>query len=722
MSAGPVKVPRAPALPKRSRWLTFAPQQPTLEEACRRTHAFASRFPSLYRLRVTLSTVLLPVAPIFAVAFLTLVTLAFPWASAETDLLQPLNSEPVLRWAMIGFVYALLLPLVGRSFAGVLRGFTLRLPVISGRRLAEAEAPRIFTLLKEMSRSLDAPAVDEVVVSADRILEIRREPSGGLAAIGRARTTLVVGLPMVEELSPQHFRALLAHEMAHLSTHKRRFGGRVLALRLRLAAMRQAAEEIALDGGYWSGIPGESLLETLDRTIARLTAVTFPAVRQHEAEADAIAATLAGRDYAASALLRQRMAGHAFGHQFQAECMRLAETQSEIPADLFDRRAAMACGAISEIQVNAWLRVELEVKDNLAESHPPLWDRLRLLGFGVDNITDFRDLLELVQPHRELGETAARYFLGEAAETLRAEFFQEWAAHQAADWRKRCSVYESLRATAAEWDNAGAPAEANAAGLWQTAVAVGNTQGWKAALPVAQRVLEISPDHADANLLAGQLMMEEGNRAGVDALERAMRSDARVTPVACTLAARFLEGRGERDLAAQYQKRGAEYRKQEQAIAQERSRVRSTDSFSTADCSAATAAALGQAVARHSSQVRAAFLMRKTLPAGDQKPLYVLGVERRGFIYENAALANRLLLERIMRTQGIPGDVLVCVVTRANRALLNKWKGVPDGIVYPGGPAAGAVAASAQQTAGAGLLREPAGAAMPARSSPATAK
>lgn len=724
MSAGPQKAAAIPAPLKRRAWFALYPRNPTLEEACRRAHAFASRFPALYRLRVTLLCMRAALAPWFALACLVAVTAAFPWALRESEVLGPLYAEPVLRWALDGFVLASMIPLTLSYFAGLVRGLTLRLPEPGGVELEKAQAPRLFRMLAEMSRTLKAPVVEEVYVSPDRVLEVRHEPCGGMGILGRARTILTLGLPLAEELSPQQFRALVAHELALLATHNRRFGGRVLGLRRRLAALRQAAEASALARTFWSRLPDEILLETLDSTIRRLTAATFPAVRQHEAEADAIAATIAGRDYAASALLRERLAGHAVSQQFQQECIRRAETAPDVPAELFAWRANAASGAFNDTQINAWLRAELEVKDNLAESQPPLWDRLRLLGFRLDNMVNFRDLLEQVQPHCELGETSARYFLGDAAEPVRAGFFSDWVAHQAADWRKRFDVYESLRATAAEFEDGGAALESDPAALWQMAVAVGNTRGWKTALPLAQRILEIAPEHADANMLAGQFLLEEGNSGGIAALERAMKSDSRVIPVACTLAARFLEAREERDAASAYQRRMEEHRKQAEAVARDRNEVRATDNFSAADCPAATAEAVIRALERHKSHIRAAYLMRKLVPEGDNTPVYVLGVERRSFPFENAGLANRLLLERIMRVPGMPANVLLCVVTRANRELVARWKGVPCSLVFPA-PAPGwpnAPVAQAQTAIPASLLRHHSPEALPASSSPAASK
>ena len=711
----------------RRRWLPGGKRAAkTLEESCRRIHSFATRHPELYSLRAQAVSTLTVLQPLFSILFLCTVLVAFPWALHQSELLRPLYETPWIRGAILGFVYVSLIPLLAMYAAGVIRGLTLRLPGAEGTRLEESQAPRLFRLLAETCRSLDAPPVDEVRLSPARLLEIHHKPFDRMAVLGHAKTVVIAGLPLLEEISPQHLRALVAHEVAHLATHRRRLGGQMLGLRARLEMIRQTAEESALRRGFWGRIPDEMLLAIVDKMQQRLLAETFPAARQHEAEADAIAATIAGRDFALSALLRERIAGHALTRKFQEECMRLAETCSEPPEDLFERRAEAARGAFGESEIHTWLRAELERKDDLSQSHGPLWDRLRMLGCRVESLTDFHDLLAQIRPQDELGETAARYFLGDTTETMRARFFREWAGHQAADWRKRFEVFEALRGTAARWENGPNEDGESVEGLWQTAMAIGNTRSWRAALPVAKRILETCPEHADANLLIGQLRLEDDDASGIEFIERAMKSESRVVPVACTLAARYLEERGQRDASGEYQKRCEQYRKDQQAMTEPRAHVRSTDVFYPAGCTAATSEALRRAVERNHSHVRAAYLLRKQVSAGDERPLYVLGIERRILAYENTDLANRMLLERIMRMPGIPADVLVCVVTRANRAMLARWKSVPDSLLYSRtrdavaerpAPVSNSVASTAE------LVRETASpATLPPTSSPAAAK
>ena len=665
------------------RRFTLHPQALTLEQSCQKAHAFASQYPTLYRLHVRALIAAYLILPFFTTLFMVALTVGFPWAFEHSEFLQPIYSVPLLRWGMFGFFYATWIPLVAAYTAGVYRGLTLELPQFAGIRLAEKDAPRLFRMLAELSRTLDVPPISKALVSPEHTLEIRNLPRGARGIFGRAETVLVAGLPVLEELSPQHLRALLAHEMAHLATHKRRFGGHVLAFRARMNAFRQAAQSSALDGGYWSCLPDQALTDILNGILRKLTPATFPAARQHEAEADAIAAAVAGREFAAAALLRQRIAGHALSQTFRDDCLHLAETQPEPPADLFERRAAAAAGPFTEAQIHSWLRGELEQKDDLAESHPPIWDRLRLLGYQLGGMEDFHELMEQVQPHRPLGETAARFFLGDAAEPLRETFLGEWRSRQTQDWRTRFETYEKLRAVAAGWDPVRAASMNDPDALWQIAVAIGNTRTWRDALPVAQRILEIHPGHGDANLLLGQLLIEDGSPAGLEALQLAMAANDGVIPLACALAARFLESRGEQEAAAGYRKRAEEQRKAEEAGAEARRHVRATDSFSPACCPEETLEALRRALEPHASHIRATYLMRKNVPGEDHKVLHVLGVERRAFIYENPGLANRLLLDRIARGHTIPPGILVCVVTRANRALLDKWKAVPGSRLWP---------------------------------------
>lgn len=673
-----------PQPPAQRRRMTLYPQPETLEQACRRAHEFAARFPVLYRWRLTLQATALLLFPFFWLAFMGLVTVIFPAAFRESEFLHPLYAEPFLRWLLLGAVYASWIPMAGLYLAGVLRALVLPLPQPEGTRVSEAEAPRLFRVLKDMARSLNVPPPDEVLLSPEHVLYVSRLPQGRAGILRAGHVTLVLGLPLLEELSPQQLRALLAHELAHLATHGRRFGGRVLALRERLAALASAAEASALTRDYWTRLPDEACLDMVDGIVRRLTAMTFPAARQHETEADAIAAAIAGRDFAASALLRQRIAASTFGRQFRDDCMRMAQDMPAPPADLFDRRAELAAGKLSEAQIHTWLRAEMDHKDDLAQSHPPLWDRLRMMGYALEGLDDFRALMEQSQPHCELGETAARFFLGDTAERLRGEFFAEWARLQSSDWRARFETYESLRNTAAGWNPAATSSMDDVADMWQIAVAVGNTRNWRDALPLAQRILEIQPEHGDANLLTGQLMLEDGDAVGLEALERAMAAMPNAIPAACATAARFLDSRTNAEAAAVYRRRADEHREAEELLAEERRHVRATDAFVPAEsCPAAVVSALRQVLDRHASHVRAAYLMRKRVAGDEGRPVYVLGIERRTFLHEKATLSDRLLLERITREAGLPRGVAVCVGSRANRRLLEKWRAVTGSLLWP---------------------------------------
>ena len=668
---------RRTAIPRLS-WLRLHSTQPTYEQACRKAHQFAAQHPLLYRWRLGALIVCAALRQVFAAALLLILPFAFPWAFKGSTLLAPIYSSPVLRWAFLVLVYCTWIPVALLYLAATIRGFFLPLAEARGIELAESEAPRFFRFLAELCRSLDTEPVARVVITPDHLLEARRLPRRGL--LGPAETVLLIGLPVLEELSPQQFRAQAAHELAHFSTHNRRLGGWVLGLRARLRALRQAAESSAVERGFWTSQPDEALADILDKLLGRLGPESLPAARQHESQADAIAAAVAGREFAAAALVRRRLAGHTLAEQFRGECLRLAEACPVPPEDTFEGRAEAARTAFSQSQVHAWLRYELELKDDLTDAHPPLWDRLRMFGYQLENLDDFQAFLEATRPHDELGETAARFFLGDRAMDCRERFFREWAERQAAGWRLRFDAYEKLRRTAAEW-----PAAANhgdSAELWQIAVAIGNTQSWRAAFPVAECILELDPAHGDANLLKGQLNLEDGNPAGLDALERAMAADAASIVPACLAASRFLESRGETEAAARYKARAEERRQAEKVIAEERKQVRATDTLSAAHLPGEAANALLRALEEHASHIHSAYLLEKRVPGGGAKPLYVLGIERRTFLYQNAVRGNRLLLRRISEVPGLPGEILVCVITRANRGLLAKWKSIPEGFFW----------------------------------------
>jgi hypothetical protein len=99
----------------------------------------------------------------------------------------------------------------------------------SGILLDRNTAPALFDLLDELYRHYRRPGIDRVVISGEFVLEIVKTPYTVLPVW--SRNTLVIGLPLIQSLSPTQFRCSLARRLGQFSKHNNPLGNWLYQLR-----------------------------------------------------------------------------------------------------------------------------------------------------------------------------------------------------------------------------------------------------------------------------------------------------------------------------------------------------------------------------------------------------------------------------------------------------------------------------------------------------------
>ncbi|HVK32259.1 MAG TPA: M48 family metallopeptidase, partial [Burkholderiaceae bacterium] len=89
----------------------------------------------------------------------------------------------------------------------------VRLPVPAGRPLTRHESPALFAAIDAMRARLRGPKVHHVLLVDDMNAAIVQRPLFGL--IGVPRNYLMLGLPLLECMTPEEALAVVAHEYGH---------------------------------------------------------------------------------------------------------------------------------------------------------------------------------------------------------------------------------------------------------------------------------------------------------------------------------------------------------------------------------------------------------------------------------------------------------------------------------------------------------------------------
>lgn len=359
-----------------------------------------------------------------------------------------------------------------------------------GERLTAAEAPGLFAELDRLRATLALPKLDAVRLGDTLNAGVRE--TGPIWWPWAQRRTLEVGLPLLGLLDEARARAVLAHELAHLSRRHGRLGQWLYRARLAWLALAEPPP------------PQASAYERGVHQVAAWFAPWFARralahARACEREADAGAAASASAAALVDALQwldvgQRRLHGWLAG-PWQA----LKARQPSPPADFWARAlAALRAGPVTAgEQAAAWADAAPAPDD----THPPLAARAAALGVRPDELDPAGPTVAACAGAAWLADWPAALARA-GARRQRAEAPMWWAAHA---WLRCCAA----RAEAAEGTPALARAQALAAlgregealALLATTLArmpaVGDHPGTEATLVVDPADPANPVDHAD---------------------------------------------------------------------------------------------------------------------------------------------------------------------------------------------------------------------------------
>jgi Zn-dependent protease with chaperone function len=163
-----------------------------------------------------------------------------------------------------------------------------------GTVLSSVAAPRLTRVIDEVRARLRAPRVHLVVLDSSANAGVIEQPMFG--PIGPTRNVLLVGLPLLQTLPLSEFRAVLAHELAHLV---RRHG----CLAAWIHRLRQAYPDLLERLGN-KGWTATIVRVFFDRYTPYFIVSSLALARSQEYEADRLAAEIATPEALAAALRR----------------------------------------------------------------------------------------------------------------------------------------------------------------------------------------------------------------------------------------------------------------------------------------------------------------------------------------------------------------------------------------------------------------------------------
>lgn len=542
---------------------------------------------------------------------------------------------------------------IGAVGVAIVRALWVRFEAPEGLRLEEANAPALRNEVESLRQALETPPIHQILITSELNASLTQTPR--LGPLGFYRNTLSIGLPLMDALPVEEFRAVLAHEMGHASRAHGRAGAWIYRLRLTFARLQEHFKE---SKGLFEGF----FQRFFDWWWPRFVAHAMVSGRIREFEADAYARERESGVALIRALARIRSVGAHLDAAFWPSIQALNRNHRNPPQDLLDRMHAALRAAAPEVRIlqEAWLE-----ESSIEDSHPSLRQRAEALGVG-------RDEMQSIGP---VHECASSLYLGEARRRLAEALSAEWRTSIEPMWGVGQTESHEQAERASELD---ARADAlSADDIIERALLANSLEGQGAALRWFDRALALEPDHAAALFHSGRLRLEQGDEAGAAALRKAANTEP-FRGAALSLMAAHLRKSGRTAEIAEVEKELWAYGDLVAAAEKEREAISAADEFEAHGLDEALVEQW-RALVRPHPDIEAAYLCRKRMKHLTHDARLVLAVKVRVPWYRRSEPVTNRVLESLVKN--FPGAGWAVILNNAEKKLRTKVEAASTRIV-----------------------------------------
>lgn len=424
---------------------------------------------------------------------------------------------------------------LGLALWALLKSLWIKMPPPEGILLKRDQAPELFRMIDELSSVLNTK-VDKVLLDDNCNAAVVQVPLLGLGGV--FRNYMLLGLPLMLTQDALQFKAILAHELGHLSGNHSRSSAWIYKLRARWSNLLDNSENDAFFTVFFLFTSWFS---------PRFNAYSLALARAHELDADADAAKVTSALSQSQSLLRVKRDGVALEEHFWDDIYALAKREATPPRDVFKQLKVHAC-TYQPSKSDLRLQLKSAFEDTSAgfSTHPSLKQRLLCGKFEpvikLDEQNQLEDSLldQLVLPIDSEKSAAAVYF-GEGLDRALELVSERWADGVAVAWAERHASFVDAYRRLGELSEKERTGALTVDELREKASIVAITASEADSLPIHIEILARDSESAIAQYNVGILLLRTGDDDGLSLLRQAINKSFSLVGDACPVIIAYLK-------------------------------------------------------------------------------------------------------------------------------------------------------------------------------------
>jgi Zn-dependent protease with chaperone function len=481
------------------------------EALVKRLEVFARRNPKGYKFLVGAIAILgyaYMVAILAMAIFLLIVTIAGFFAIIR--FISVVNTG-ALKFFLI--IIGILLMIIVVILHAIWTALTIKSSPPIGLQLNRQEFPELAQLVDKLAREIGVGNLKRILLVPEFNASVVQVPKYG--AFGFADNYLMIGLPLLQSISPNQLIAILSHELGHLSSNHSKFDAWIYRLSIAYSKLSENGNSKDSSGAIFNIF--------LNWYVPFLNAYSFVLRRRNEYTADNFAVKIAGASSTADALILIDVCALNLNEQFWSMIYQSVHEEAEPPADVFARLGSFVKEDIEISKAQELLERCLLETTNYADTHPCLRDRLQAIGYtNKINLPSLSDL------------TAAEKYLGNSLSSVTQQLNEVWHQSVLPTWQERYQYIQTSKSGMLQLQQKVQNDGLTADELLQLACWTGEFEDTADAIGMLEDGLVKYPDRGDFNYNLALMLLETSDIApAITRFERAMQLEPEYIPSIC---------------------------------------------------------------------------------------------------------------------------------------------------------------------------------------------
>lgn len=544
---------------------------------------------------------------------------------------------------------------------------TAKTSPMEGFTVDRTTAPPLFEILDQLREELGSPPFDEVKLIREFSACVQQIPR--LGVFGWSQYQLGFSANLLDVLTPQEIRAVLAHELAHFSRRHVSFGTHAYQVRRLWMELFQGIAE----GKKFSDFPSMVKLFSwfLAWYLPRFNAYALVMSRQEEFEADHVAAQLAGREAIGSSLWKLGCFHQALQEKFWPAIWRQAATHPTPPEDVIFQLREFLQQPQDPVDQNRWTKTNCQEITDWFNTHPCFIDRIQHVGLCGEEYRREQFPSASAGPGLE-------YYLPHMGSDCLSALSRNWSDEAAREWNNQHRLAQAhlhateKRKTLSFPKSAENPSDTTAGTQPVTGKAVESTEMWDEIMQSFREAgfagteeklrafVEQNPQHSFANLLLGQELVAQGNLEGTQYLQRILAGcEERLIPQAAELLADYYRREGNLEAMREVRLQVDRFDKHMEEARHAESNITPKDTFLPHALSSEQQTAVITRL-EGDPELWSAWLVQKPIPHFPDRKVFLLAVQTEPRRFRGSSEEkDQLLVKRLTGQIHLPGRLLI---------------------------------------------------------------